>query len=40
MQDISCVVRNSAKRGEKLHLLKDVSGCVVAGEMTALVRVG
>ena len=40
MQNISCAVRNSAKRGEKVHLLKNVSGCVVAGEMTALVRAG
>ncbi|KAK9826360.1 hypothetical protein WJX81_002047 [Elliptochloris bilobata] len=35
-KDISCLVRNSAKRGEKLYLLRDVSGCVMAGEMTAL----
>ena len=38
VQNISCLVTNSAKKKEKLHLLHNVSGSVAAGEMTALVR--
>ncbi len=38
-QDLTYTVNNSAKRGDKLALLRDVSGFFLPGHMSALVRV-
>jgi hypothetical protein len=37
-QDLTYTVNNAAKRGEKLALLRDVSGFFLPGQMSALVR--
>ncbi len=37
-QDLTYTVNNSAKRGDKLALLRDVSGFFLPGQMSALVR--
>ena len=39
-QDLTYTVNNSAKRGDKLALLRDVSGFFLPGQMSALVRAG
>ena len=38
VQDLTYIVNNSAKKGEKLALLRDVSGFFLPGQMSALVR--
>ena len=37
-QELTYTVNNSAKRGDKLALLRDVSGFFLPGQMSALVR--
>ena len=37
-QELTYTVNNSARKGEKLALLRDVSGFFLPGQMSALVR--
>lgn len=38
MQNLTYTVDSSKKRGEKVSLLKDITGCFSPYEMSALVR--